>query len=158
MSIDLLNMSVDQAAPKYLGVCMDGILSFKHHLEEVKAKVLSRVALIRCLADTTWEAHAKTLRIRQAFDFFYCPPDTGLFQHPLLGQAQLVILGGWGVSIQVQKIRIKDFLSCHSKIELFAKYWLASFSHFLCGAKYEWLASYIAKCIIGHPRYIFHHN
>ena len=39
-----------QAAPKYLGVHMDWMLSFKHHLEEVKAKVSSRVALIHHLA------------------------------------------------------------------------------------------------------------
>ncbi|KAJ3581678.1 hypothetical protein NHX12_016385 [Muraenolepis orangiensis] len=52
-----------QQAPKYLGVRLDRTLSFKQHLEEVKAKVTSRVALIRRLAGTTWGASAKTLRI-----------------------------------------------------------------------------------------------
>ena len=47
-----------QAAPKYLGVHMDRILSFKHYLEEVKAKVSFRVALICLLAGTTWGAYA----------------------------------------------------------------------------------------------------
>ncbi|KAJ3612161.1 hypothetical protein NHX12_020438 [Muraenolepis orangiensis] len=55
-----------QQAPKYLGVRLDRTLSFKQHLEEVKAKVTSRVALLRRLAGTTWGASAKTLRISQA--------------------------------------------------------------------------------------------
>ncbi|KAJ8353631.1 hypothetical protein SKAU_G00211980 [Synaphobranchus kaupii] len=38
-----------QQAPKYLGVRMDRTLSYKQHLEEVKAKVTSRVLLIRRL-------------------------------------------------------------------------------------------------------------
>ncbi|KAJ3584496.1 hypothetical protein NHX12_014991 [Muraenolepis orangiensis] len=67
-----------QQAPEYLGVCLDRTLSFKQHLEEVKAKVTSRVALIRHLAGTTWGASAKTLRIStQALVFSaaeYCAP------------------------------------------------------------------------------------
>ncbi|KAJ4939523.1 hypothetical protein JOQ06_028971, partial [Pogonophryne albipinna] len=67
-----------QQAPKYLGVHLDRTLSFKKHLEEVKAKVTSRVALIRRLAGTTWGASAKTLRIStQALVFSvaeYCAP------------------------------------------------------------------------------------
>ena len=54
---------VCQQAPKYLGERLDRMLSFKHHLEEVAGKVTFRVALIRCLAGTTWGASAKTLRI-----------------------------------------------------------------------------------------------
>ncbi|KAJ4936353.1 hypothetical protein JOQ06_000947, partial [Pogonophryne albipinna] len=38
-----------QQAPKYFGVRLDRSLSFKKHLEEVKAKVTSRVVLIRRL-------------------------------------------------------------------------------------------------------------
>ncbi|KAJ4921787.1 hypothetical protein JOQ06_026208 [Pogonophryne albipinna] len=67
-----------QQAPKYLGVRLDRTLSFKKHLEEVKAKVTSRVALIRRLAGTTWGDSAKTLRIStQALVFSvaeYCAP------------------------------------------------------------------------------------
>ncbi|KAJ3612195.1 hypothetical protein NHX12_020471 [Muraenolepis orangiensis] len=67
-----------QQAPKYLGVRLDRTLSFKQHLEEVKAKVTSRVALIRRLTGTTWGASAKTLRIStQALVFSaaeYCAP------------------------------------------------------------------------------------
>ncbi|KAJ4928398.1 hypothetical protein JOQ06_016190 [Pogonophryne albipinna] len=67
-----------QQASKYLGVRLDRTLSFKQHLEEVKAKVTSRVALIRRLAGTTWGACAKTLRIStQALVFSaaeYCTP------------------------------------------------------------------------------------
>jgi len=67
-----------QQAPKYLGVRLDRTLSFKHHLEEVKAKVTSRVALIRHLTGTTWGACTKTLRLStQALVFSaaeYCAP------------------------------------------------------------------------------------
>ena len=51
-----------QQAPKYLGVRLDRTLSFRQHLEELSAKVTSRVALIRRLAGTTWGANGKTLR------------------------------------------------------------------------------------------------
>ncbi|KAJ4949095.1 hypothetical protein JOQ06_020613 [Pogonophryne albipinna] len=67
-----------QQAPKYLGVRLDRTLSFKQHLKEVKAKVTSRVALIRRLAGTTWVACAKMLRLStQALVFSaaeYCAP------------------------------------------------------------------------------------
>ncbi|KAM3864710.1 putative RNA-directed DNA polymerase from transposon X-element [Diretmus argenteus] len=79
-----LKVSVDgkllevQQAPKYLGVRLDRTLSFSQHLQELKAKVTSRVALIRRLAGTTWGASAKTLRIStQALVFSaaeYCAP------------------------------------------------------------------------------------
>ncbi|KAJ3597247.1 hypothetical protein NHX12_000775 [Muraenolepis orangiensis] len=62
-----LSVSVDnkrlehQLAPKYLGVRLDRTLSYKQHLEEVRAKVTARVSLIRRLAGTTWGASARTL-------------------------------------------------------------------------------------------------
>ena len=67
-----------QQAPKYLGVRLDRTLTFKQHLEDVRAKTISRVALIRRLAGTTWGATAKTLRVStQALVFSaaeYCAP------------------------------------------------------------------------------------
>ena len=54
---------VCQHAPKYLGERLYRMLNFKQHLEEAAGKVTFRVALIRCLAGTTWGASAKTLRI-----------------------------------------------------------------------------------------------
>ncbi|KAJ3584477.1 hypothetical protein NHX12_014972 [Muraenolepis orangiensis] len=42
-----------QQAPKYLGVRLDRTLSYKQHLDEVRAKVTARVSLIRRLAGTT---------------------------------------------------------------------------------------------------------
>ncbi|KAJ3583260.1 hypothetical protein NHX12_032738 [Muraenolepis orangiensis] len=79
-----LSVSVDnkrlehQLAPNYLGVRLDRTLSYKQHLEEVRAKVTARVSLIRRLAGTTWGASARTLRIStQALVFSaaeYCAP------------------------------------------------------------------------------------
>ena len=67
-----------QQAPKYLGVRLDRTLSFKQHLEDVRAKTTTRIALIRRLAGTTWGATAKTLRVStQALVFSaaeYCAP------------------------------------------------------------------------------------
>ena len=69
---------VFQQAQKYLGVRLDGMLTFKQHIEDVSGKVTSRVSLIRRLAGTTWGACAKTLRISiQALVFYateYCAP------------------------------------------------------------------------------------
>ncbi|KAJ4935049.1 hypothetical protein JOQ06_007827, partial [Pogonophryne albipinna] len=64
--------------PRSTSVRLDRTLSFKQHLEEVKAKVTSRVALIRRLAGTTWGACAKTRRLStQALVFsaaeYYAP-------------------------------------------------------------------------------------
>ncbi|KAJ4945956.1 hypothetical protein JOQ06_023634 [Pogonophryne albipinna] len=77
-----------QQAPKYLGVRLDRTLSFKQHLEEDKAKVTSRVALIRRLAGTTWGACAKTLRIStQALVFSaaeYCAPAWSRSPHAMV--------------------------------------------------------------------------
>ncbi|KAJ3585483.1 hypothetical protein NHX12_014202 [Muraenolepis orangiensis] len=50
-----------QQAPKYLGVRLDRTLSYKQHLDEVRAKVTARVSLIRRLAGTTWGASAKLI-------------------------------------------------------------------------------------------------
>ena len=67
-----------QQAPKYLGVRLDRTMSFNQHLDDVRAKVTSRVSLIRRLAGTTWGASASTLRIStQALVFSaaeYCAP------------------------------------------------------------------------------------
>lgn len=67
-----------QQAPRYLGVRLDRSLTFKQHLEEVTAKVSSRVAIIRRLAGTSWGATAKVLRISTVALVFstaeYCAP------------------------------------------------------------------------------------
>ncbi|KAJ3605357.1 hypothetical protein NHX12_027404 [Muraenolepis orangiensis] len=54
-----------QQAPKYLGVRLDRTLSYKQHLDEVRAKVTARVSLIRRLAGTTWGASAKVTSRRE---------------------------------------------------------------------------------------------
>lgn len=52
-----------EQASKYLGVRLDQTLSYKHHLDKVKAKTAARVSLIHCLAGSTWGASPQTLRI-----------------------------------------------------------------------------------------------
>ena len=48
--------------PTYLGVKLDRPLTFCHHLEALRNKLTTRVALIRRLAGSGWGAGAKTLR------------------------------------------------------------------------------------------------
>ncbi|KAJ3603145.1 hypothetical protein NHX12_030888 [Muraenolepis orangiensis] len=94
-----------QQAPKYLGVRLDRTLSFKQHLEEVKAKVTSRVALIRRLAGTTWGASAKTLRIStQALVFSaaeYCAPVWSRSPHAIKENAEPFIAEARLASVQI---------------------------------------------------------
>ena len=49
--------------PTYLGVKLDRSLTFHHHLEALRKKLSTRVALLRRLAGSGWGAGAKTMRI-----------------------------------------------------------------------------------------------
>ena len=48
--------------PTYLGVKLDRSLTFRHHLEALRKKLTTRVALMRRLAGSGWGAGTKTLR------------------------------------------------------------------------------------------------
>ena len=50
------------SVPTYLGVKLDRSLTFRHHLEALRKKLTTRVALMRRLAGSGWSAGAKTLR------------------------------------------------------------------------------------------------
>ena len=62
----------------YLGVKLDRSLIFRHHLEALRKKLSSQVALLRRLAGSEWGAGAKTLRISALFLVYstaeYCAP------------------------------------------------------------------------------------
>ena len=49
--------------PTYLGVKLDRLLTFRHHLVALRKKISSRVTLLRQLVGLGWGAGAKTLRI-----------------------------------------------------------------------------------------------
>jgi len=49
--------------PKYLGVTLDRSLTYPRHLESLRKKLTSRVALLRRLAGSGWGAGATTQRI-----------------------------------------------------------------------------------------------
>ena len=49
--------------PTYLGVKLDGSLTFRHHLVALRKKLSSRVTLLRQFVGSGWGAGAKTLRI-----------------------------------------------------------------------------------------------
>ena len=49
--------------PTYLGVKLDRLLTFRHHLVALRKKLSSRVTLLRRLVGSEWGAGAKTLRI-----------------------------------------------------------------------------------------------
>jgi len=48
--------------PKYLGVTLDRSLTCRRHLESLRKKLTSRVALLRRLSGSGWGAGATTLR------------------------------------------------------------------------------------------------
>ena len=49
--------------PTYLGITLDRTLLYRHHLETLRKKLTSRVALISRLVGTGWGVRATTLRI-----------------------------------------------------------------------------------------------
>ena len=49
--------------PTYLGLKLDRPLTFRHHLQALRKKLFTQVALLRRLAGSGWGAGAKTLRI-----------------------------------------------------------------------------------------------
>jgi len=61
---------------KYLGVTLDRSLTNRRHLEPLRKKLASRVALLRQLAGSGWGAGATTLRIATLFHSIaeYCAP------------------------------------------------------------------------------------
>ena len=61
-----------QSIPTYLGVKLGTMLTFKQHLESVKAKITSCVALTRRLAGTTWGTAAMTLYLYQGLGVLSC--------------------------------------------------------------------------------------
>ena len=50
------------AEPTYLGVTLDRSLTYRRHLESLRKKLTSRVALMRRLVGSGWGAGARTLR------------------------------------------------------------------------------------------------
>ena len=60
--------------PKYLGVCLDRSLTFKSHINHLKSKVTSRVALIKHLANVKWGASFNAIRT-SAMALVYAPAE-----------------------------------------------------------------------------------
>ena len=64
--------------PTYLGVKLDRSLTFRQHLEALRKKLPIRVALLRRLEESGWDAGAETLRISALslvyFTAEYCGP------------------------------------------------------------------------------------
>ena len=48
--------------PKYLGVTIERILSYKEHIHNTKMKVATRNTLLRKLSNSKWGANASTIR------------------------------------------------------------------------------------------------
>ena len=51
------------AEPIYLGVKLDRSLTYRRHLESLRKKLTTRVGLLRRLAESSWGAEVRTLRI-----------------------------------------------------------------------------------------------
>ena len=74
--------------PTYLGVKLDRLLTFRHHLEALRKKLSTRVTLLRRPAGTGWVAGAKTLRTAALSLVYstaeYCAPVWCRSAHTLL--------------------------------------------------------------------------
>ena len=60
--------------PKYLGVCLDRSLTFKSHINHLKSKVTSKVALIKHLVNVKWGASFNAIRT-SALALVYAPAE-----------------------------------------------------------------------------------
>ena len=64
--------------PTYLGVKLDRVLTYRHHLETLHKKLSTRVSLLRRLLDSGWGAGAKILRTAASSLIYstaeYCAP------------------------------------------------------------------------------------
>ena len=67
-----------RSKPKYLRVMLDRSLTYRWHLESLRKKLTSRIALLKRLAGSGWGAGATTLRISTLTLVHliaeYCPP------------------------------------------------------------------------------------
>ena len=74
--------------PTYLGVKLYRLLTFRHHLEALHKKLSNRVALLRRLVGSGWDAGAKTLRTSAlSLDYStaeYCAPVWSRITHTRL--------------------------------------------------------------------------
>ena len=66
------------AEPTYLGIKLDGSLTYRRLLESLRKKLTTRVGLLRGLAESSWGAGARTLRIATLALIYsaaeYCAP------------------------------------------------------------------------------------
>ena len=63
LSVELNGKSLPFSnTPKYLGITLDGFLTYRRHLESLRKKISTRVSLIRRLAGATWGAGVSVLR------------------------------------------------------------------------------------------------
>ena len=74
--------------PTYLGVKLNKLFTFRHHLVALRKKLFSRVTLLRQLVGSGWGAGAKTLRIATLSLVYstaeYCAPVWCRIAHTLL--------------------------------------------------------------------------
>ena len=91
------NLLLPCPVPTYLGVKLDMSLTFRHHLEALRKKLSTRVALLRRLAGSGWGAGAKTLRISALFLVYfnagYCAPVWCHITHTRLNDALRIVTG-----------------------------------------------------------------
>ena len=63
LKVNFNNETLSCSEPKYLGVTLDRLLTYRRHLDSLHKKLTSRIALLRRLAGSGWCAGTTTLRI-----------------------------------------------------------------------------------------------
>jgi len=88
--------------PKYLGVTLDRSLTYRRHIESLRKKLTSSVALLRRLAGSGWGAGATTLRtatlalVHSTAE--YCAPvwcRSAYFHGWVFVQGHMVVICNW---------------------------------------------------------------
>ena len=103
--------------PTYLGVKLDSLLTYRHHLKALRKKLTTRIALLRRLAGSRWGAGAKSLRIVALLLVYstaeYCAPVWCRSAHTRLTMTRCVL--SLVASVQLQRT---VYLSLQASIRL----------------------------------------
>ena len=94
--------------PVFLGVTLDGTLSFQAHLDAVKKKMNSRLAVIRKLAGTSWGCN--TADLRAVYVSHMCSQQQGTVARSTWRGHQTQRQGRWS---QPMAERREDYLRVH---------------------------------------------
>ena len=61
--MSFMSKSMENSCPIYFDITLDRVLTYRRHMELLRKKVISHVALLKRLANSGWGANDDTLRV-----------------------------------------------------------------------------------------------